>query len=288
MPIKPQQLHGALARAGLPTGQLAPVAGGSLPAFRLDGGDQAWFIKLLPDADMVAAEADGLAALARSTAVVPAVYGQCPIPGGSLLVLEWLELAQIRDDHEAAFACSLAALHDQRGDSFGWHLDNWIGAARQHNTPTAQWRAFYRDQRLAPQLRWACHAGLPEQVADEVRWVMQHLDAWLAEDPVPSLVHGDLWSGNRAVSNGQPALFDPAVYYGDPLVDLAMLHLFGSPGAAFWPAYEACRAVDRQQFSRRQPLYDLYHWLNHFTLFGESYLSAVRRCCATLRQELHG
>ena len=286
--MKPQHLHAALARAGLPGGQLTPVSGGSLPAFRLDARDQAWFIKLLPDRDMAAAEADGLAALARSTAVVPAVHGHCPIPGGSLLVLEWLDMAPIRDVHEAAFACCLAALHDQRGGSFGWHRDNWIGAARQHNTSAGQWLAFYRDQRLAPQLQWACLAGLPGQEADEVRWVMQHLDAWLAEDPVPSLVHGDLWSGNRAVSNGQPALFDPAVYYGDPRGDLAMLHRFGSPGAAFWPAYEARRAVDRQQFNRRQPLYDLYHWLNHFTVFGESYLGAVQRCCATLRRELYG
>lgn len=288
MHIGPQQIAPSLLQAGLPAGDLAPVAGGSLPAFRLSRPGQAWFIKVLPDADMAAAEADGLSALAAGSARIPGVICQCPVTEGALLVLEWLNLAPVSAVDEEAFARALADLHRQSGPHFGWHRDNWIGRSPQYNRPQPDWAGFFRDQRLAPQLAGAMDAGLPGAVAGEVEWVMGNIHGWLDHEPRPTLVHGDLWLGNRAMAGARPALFDPAVYYGDPLVDMAMLHLFGQPGDAFWPVYRAENPVDLALFRRLRPLYDLYHWLNHFTLFGESYLTPLQRCCAVLRRELRG
>ncbi|MGB1221282.1 MAG: fructosamine kinase family protein [Alcanivoracaceae bacterium] len=288
MHLGPRQLQHSLARAGLPAGELTPVSGGSLPAFRLSRGGQAWFIKVVPDADMAAAEADGLHALAKAPVQVPEVVHQSAMADGALLVLQWLTLRPVVAADEEAFGRCLAALHRLTGPHYGWHRDNWIGQGRQHNCPADDWAVFFRDQRLAPQLRRARAAGLPADVAGEVEWAMQRIHAWLDHAPAPVLVHGDLWSGNRAMAGHRPALFDPAVYYGDPLVDLAMLHLFGGPGAAFWPAYTALNPVDGKRFRRVQPLYDLYHWLNHFTIFGDSYLTPIQRCCAALRRELRG
>ena len=95
--------------------------------------------------------------------------------------------------------------------------------------------------------------------------------------PQPSLVHGDLWSGNASVTaSGEPTIFDPATYYGDREVDIAMTELFGGFPAAFYRAYNLAWPLD-SGYESRKTLYNLYHILNHFNLFGGSYESQANR-----------
>ena len=105
---------------------------------------------------------------------------------------------------------------------------------------------------------------------------------FIGHRPEPSLLHGDLWSGNwGADANGSPYIFDPAVYHGDREADLAMTRLFGGFGQDFYCAYEEAWPLPRG-WERRVDLYNLYHLLNHFNLFGAGYLSQVASCLSRL------
>ena len=106
--------------------------------------------------------------------------------------------------------------------------------------------------------------------------LLEHLDAYLREPEFPSLLHGDLWSGNMMCgSDGKAWIIDPAVYVGDFEADLAMTRLFGSLPERFYAAYNEVNPIDRKGCAEREKLYDLYHLLNHLNLFGRSYLSSV-------------
>ena len=122
-------------------------------------------------------------------------------------------------------------------------------------------------------------------MGERLERVMARVPAWLAGLSVrPALVHGDLWRGNVGTLAGdRPVVFDPAVYYGHAEVDLAMLSLFGRVPEAFYRAYgQNPRAAD---FQHRVRLYNLYHLLNHFNLFGGGYAGAVADSATALLRD---
>ncbi len=225
---------------------------------------------------MFDAEAEGLAELARSGAIrVPAVLGSGTVDDHAFLALEWLELAGRGRD--AALGRALAAMHRTTAARFGWHRDNTIGTTPQGNAWLDDWAAFFCERRLRPQLELARANGHARFIADADA-LLATVPALLADHaPKPSLLHGDLWSGNAAaLADGTAVLLDPAVYYGDREADLAMTELFGGFDAAFYEAYRAAWPLPAG-YERRRTLYNLYHVLNHLNLFGGSYGEAVQR-----------
>jgi fructosamine-3-kinase len=169
----------------------------------------------------------------------------------------------------------LPSIRRKVGDTFGWERHNTIGSTPQINTWTASWTEFWVKHRLGYQLQLAQRRGghFPKQ--DQLLTLIPDLLA--GHTPQPSLVHGDLWSGNAAVTQtGEPVIFDPATYVGDREVDLAMTELFGGFPAAFYHGYNQVFPLD-EGYQQRKPLYNLYHVLNHFNLFGGSYESQANR-----------
>jgi fructosamine-3-kinase len=245
------------------------------------------FVKASGDGDALAAEADGLDALrASATLRVPALAGCASDADGTLLALEWLSLRAPDAGFGARFGDALAALHraaplDAR---FGWRRDNYLGATPQRNRWHADWTVFMRRERLgAMRERLAGHANA--ELLDAVDALCDALPAWFDDGygPTPSLIHGDLWSGNWAMlDDGTPVVFDPAVSCSDAEAELAMMELFGAPPDGFWPAYRAAAGL-HPGYAKRRGLYQLYHLLNHALLFGGSYAS---QALATARRLL--
>jgi fructosamine-3-kinase len=178
------------------------------------------------------------------------------------------------------FGQSLANMHlaDTSGfvsdGKYGFDTDNYIGATQQINSPRDSWVEFFRECRLAPQFKMA-ERYFDNSSVKKIIKLLDKLPELLIEPKQPSLLHGDLWSGNYIVGDdGQAWLIDPAVYVGHAEADLAMTELFGRFPTEFYNSYATVNPID-SGYKDRRDLYNLYHLTNHLNLFGETYLSAV-------------
>ncbi len=259
-------------------------------AWVLEGDGANWFVKLNdPTAlSMFEAESDGLVALAGANAFrMPRPLCCGVIDGQAYLVLEHLHLRPVAE-HVGAIACgrALAALHLSRGAHYGWRRDNFIGATPQINPQSDSWPRFFATARLLPQVRRAATHG--RQLQDKGALLAEKLPAFFLDYRAqPSLLHGDLWHGNAAMCGDAPAVFDPAVYFGDRETDLAMTELFGGFPQAFYAAYREAWPL-AEGYESRKTLYNLYHVLNHLNLFGAGYLRQAERMIDRLLAELRG
>lgn len=282
-----------LARRVIEVREVAPVAGATMqPAFRATLGDGATvFVKVgEPEAmGRFKAEARGLEAIGRTGAIrVPQVF----LVGGegrhACLVLEHLELHPGDAVSHARMGRELAQLHRAEAAGFGFERDNYIGATPQQNAQTAHWPDFFRDRRLLPQLRRIADGANAGMWLDGGYRVTEAIAGFFpGYAPGPSLLHGDLWSGNAGfLADGTPVLYDPAVYYGDREADLAMSELFGGFAPEFRAAYRDAWPLD-PGYAVRRDLYNLYHVLNHVNLFGGQYVTQaqglIRRLLAEIR-----
>lgn len=261
-----------------------PLGGGCInEVFVIEVAGMRWVVKGNDHAvqQQFAAEAAGLRALRASgtSLTIPEVLcARDDGPGARFLVLEYLESAARVEDFDERLGRGLAELHactSPRG--FGFDLDGTCGATPQPNPWTASWSAFYAEHRLGHQSRLARAAGLPEADLDRLERLCVRLREWIHDDEAPALIHGDLWSGNLHVdAHGRPALLDPATYFAHREAELGMMSLFGGFGARVWEAYHEARPL-RPGWRHRLGLYELYHVLNHFNLFGGSYAAQASR-----------
>jgi fructosamine-3-kinase len=238
----------------------------------------------------IEAEIDGLRALAATGAVrTPAIVGAGETADEAWLELEYLELAPLERAAGARLGAQLAEMH-RRHDAtgtYGWPRDNFIGATPQSNQSHRTWAGFFADERLRPQLALAGTNGLPRETRERGEKLAERVAAFFVDyRPAPSLLHGDLWSGNAGqLADGTPAVFDPAVHRGDREADLAMSELFGGFPESFYAAYRMAWPL-APGYETRKILYNLYHVLNHFNLFGGSYLGQAQRMIDRLLAEL--
>ena len=248
-----------------------------------------FFLKWSPDSteDAFPTEADGLEALAYSESLrVPDVVGySTPGESPSWLLLEFVRHAEPADHYWEALGRGLADLQKGRAGPYGWERSNYIGSLPQTNDVTEDWDHFWWARRLMPQLRLADDANRLPGSWDEWESLETRLPKLLSVDGLePSLLHGDLWSGNVfAGPSGEPVLVDPAVYRGHSEVDLAMTELFGGFAKAFYSAYAEARPLADGYPEVRRPLYQLYPLLVHVNLFAGSYVESTYR---TLRKVL--
>ena len=251
------------------------VGGGSInSAARLVAADQSFFLKWndrgLPH--HFEAEAMGLKAIAAtSTLIVPRPLAWSDAgTGESFLLLEDLGSGAPEPGFDRQFGRALAQLHahgDARG--FGFAMDGYCGATPQPNRWCSSWLEFYAEHRLAHLLRLCEARGFAHSASLER--LIARLPEWLEEPAESSLLHGDLWIGNLHVTSaGQPAVLDPAAYYGHREAELGMMQLFGGFAPEVWQSYETAAALS-PGWRERLPLYELYHVLNHYVLFGGGY-----------------
>jgi len=264
-----------------------PVGGGCInPAARVEtaSGDVVFLKWSGPGttSGIFGAEARALAALRAANALrVPEVIAHgTGASGYSWILLEWLEPGRPGPGYWARLGEGLAALHRTRAVRYGWPADNFIGPLPQPNGWLDDWAAFWRTRRLEPQLRLAYDAGWFDSAArTRLDRLLDRLDELLtpAAGDGPSLLHGDLWNGNvHVTADGEPALIDPASYYGHREVDLAMSELFGGFAPGFYRAYREAWPLAPGYEETRRYVYQLYYLLVHVNLFGAGYVGRVR------------
>lgn len=257
------------------------VGGGSInQGYAISDRERTYFVKLnqASGLDMFEAEAVGLQQMWETQTIrvpKPICYGIAN--NSAYIVMEWLDLG--RGGGTSAWeemGRKLAAMHKATSTKgFGWERNNTIGSTPQINTWTSDWADFFTEYRIAYQLKLANRRGGNFRQAETLLVAIPKLLA--DRQPESSLVHGDLWSGNAAITtSGEPAIVDPATYYGDREVDIAMTELFGGFPPAFYRGYNEAWPLD-SGYERRKSLYNLYHILNHYNLFGSGYASQANR-----------
>ncbi|WMI64523.1 fructosamine kinase family protein [Aestuariibaculum sp. YM273] len=256
------------------------VSGGDISsAHKFVTSNQSYFLKTntAPNAlHMFQTEAEALETIAKTnTIATPNVIDCSTFENTSYLLLEFIESKSPSSEDFKTLGKRLAALHQNTNSFFGLQQDNFIGSFNQSNTPTDSWNTFYVNERLFPQLQLsikkqqlsASDCPSKEQILNNLKPLFQNI--------TPSLLHGDLWSGNYLISeNDTPFLIDPAMYFGHSEVDIAMTKLFGGFSEDFYKAYHDSIPADEFTFSRIE-IYQLYYLLIHLNLFGKSYYPSV-------------
>ena len=257
----------------------ASIAGGCInEAFCIEGKDGRQFFVKKNQASFLSffkAEAQALTEIRETQTIhAPEVIAHGVENDKAFLVLEFMKEGTASPSGQAKLGTLLAKMHRVEQAHFGWGMDNCIGATPQPNPKSNNWSEFYRDHRLSHQFDQAAQKGRRFEGANDL---LDQIDSFFSTyHPHPSLLHGDLWGGNASYdSAGMPFVFDPASYYGDRETDLAFTYMFGGFTSAFYQAYEEEYPLE-SGFKVRKILYNLYHELNHFNLFGGGYASSAQ------------
>lgn len=241
----------------------------------------ALFAKTNSSSAVLTSEAMSLKAVREEGAYwYPTVYALDHFSHGSLLLLSHHDLSTPDANASAELGRLLAQQHGIAHHQFGWHHDNHLGLTPQSNHWTPSWTDFIRSQRLIPQFDKAVSNQLDAKLIERTSQIIDQLETLLDTSNIqPRLLHGDLWSGNSAFDSGNQTaiLFDPAPYFGDTEVDLAMARLFGGYHVDFFAAYHEIIPA-RAGWQQRAGIYNLVHALNHFNLFGSAYMALVKKC----------
>ena len=218
--------------------------------------------------------------LLRKSVNTPNVLGSCEYS----LILQWIESGH-NPYAQSQLGTQLANLHKTQSEYFGFDFDNKIGTTPQINAvgkKIESWAEFYWQYRLKYQIDLAMkNHHLNQDDYEKLLKIKTVLPSLLTDNIRPSLLHGDLWSGNYISSENQTYFIDTASYYGHREADLALTFMFGGFSNEFYQSYEKAYPLDAG-FEKRKPLYMLYHYLNHLNLFGSGYYSGVMGCAKQL------
>lgn len=263
--------------------QHKPVSGGDInQAYQLETSNGRFFIKVnhRDEGALFETERKGLDLLASAQVMKvakPIVHGYWE--QFQYLVLEWVYTANATTKtFWETFGTQLAQLHQTSSETFGLDHHNFIGSLHQDNSPRSSWESFFIECRLAPQAQKAHEAGLLSAThMQQLEMLYQELPSLLPAGQ-PSLLHGDLWSGNFMVhSQEEPVLIDPAVYFGHSEMEMAFTKMFGGFDQQFYNSYQSAWPM-APGFEQRVDIYNLYPALVHVNLFGTGYLPHITSC----------
>lgn len=257
---------------------LSPIAGGCISeSFAIQTSkSKKLFIKInqYTPRDMFSKEANGLREIQKSQTIrVPVVI----LASNDFILMEFIDSRSKAKNFFEDFGQRFAEMHKYKSEYFGFYEDNYIGSTIQINTASEEeksdWTKFYFNKRLLFQFKLAEKNGYVDssfrtafkKLEDKIETILD------GQNEKPSLLHGDLWSGNYIVDeNGKACLIDPACYYGNREADLAMTKLFGGFSNSFYLTYNQTYPLE-DGYNFRENIYKLYHILNHLNLFGGAY-----------------
>ena len=259
---------------------LVPISGGDISlAYKVQTERKSYFLKVNLSKyalTMFQKEKRGLETIALTKTIsTPIVYACDKFKSEAFLLMEYIESKRPNAEDFSRLGNALAKLHQCTSKTFGLKEDNFIGSLPQSNKQNTSWLDFYTQERLIPQLELAKQRGLLSEYECPSEQIIKEKLEDLFYIVKPSLLHGDLWSGNYLISkSGIPYLIDPAVYYGHNEADIAMSKLFGGFGEDFYKAYYSIYPNDSKTASRIE-IYQLYYLMVHLNLFGRSYFASV-------------
>jgi len=264
--------------AFLTQGQIGPI-------YRLETQRGRYLLKTSKSSDRLETEANMLEDIKKYDITVPQVLDVSK----THLLMEYIEeeaVGTLRQEEMAAQ--TLAKLHSVGNDAhmYGYWYDTTIGPFKQRNEQTQyHWALFWAQMRLIPMAQRCYESGvLPKREMGRIEALCSKLYTRIEmRKIVPSLIHGDLWSGNILFNMNSAVLIDPALYFADREVELAFIAMFNTFGGRFWEAYTQIHTLSEDFYATKVPLYQLYYYLVHVAIYGESYLTGTMNCLERLK-----
>ena len=206
--------------------------------------------------------------------VIPEVIAYKNIKNIEILLIEWIDMHNF---DQKKLGKGLGELHLKSAESnpkmFGFPVEGFIGTTDQKKGLEDNWIDCFLNLRIIPQLLSLKSRILDKEIINKVKEKIK--SELLNHKPINALVHGDLWSGNAGMDkNGKGVIFDPASWWADNEVDIAMTKLFGGFRKEFYEEYHRIFPI-KNGFEKRIIIYNFYHILNHANMFGGGYLNQV-------------
>ena len=213
--------------------------------------------------------------------VIPEVITYRNIKNIEILLIEWIDMQNF---NQKKLGKGLGEMHlnstESKPKMFGYPIKGFIGITDQKKGWEDNWIDCFLNLRIIPQLSILKSDILEEETINKIKEKIKLELAY--HKPINSLVHGDLWSGNVGIDeNGKGVIFDPASWWADNEVDIAMTKLFGGFGKEFYEEYYKVLPL-KEGFEKRTIIYNFYHVLNHANMFGGSYLNQVKNYAKTI------
>ena len=248
-------------------------------ASKIDTSAGSFFLKWNGNckADMFLREAESLEELRKAAdgkLIVPEVFAAKEVDASpGFLVLEYLEPGSGAGNSDEILGRGLATIHKYSNEKFGFYNDNYCGSTPQDNSRKTNWAEFFRDNRLGFLLNLIeKERPLPAGEMQIYERLLSKITVLVPTNSLPALIHGDLWSGNYMNTANGPALIDPASYYADREMEMGIMTMFGGFSQQFYSVYNEVNPLP-VEWRERNRLYQLYHVLNHYYLFGGGYRS---------------
>ncbi|ABM71057.1 fructosamine kinase family protein [Prochlorococcus marinus] len=207
--------------------------------------------------------------------VIPEVIAYKNIKNIEILLIEWIDMNNFE---QKKLGKGLGELHLKSAESnpkmFGFPVEGFIGTTDQKKGLEDNWIDCFLNLRIIPQLLILKPTTLDKETINKVKEKIK--TELLNHEPINALVHGDLWSGNAGMDkSGKGVIFDPASWWADNEVDIAMTKLFGGFRKEFYEEYHRIFPI-KKGFEKRIIIYNFYHILNHANMFGGGYLKQVK------------
>ena len=237
------------------------------------------FAKYSEDAEAAAQFECELASLqylsARADVMIPTPIGIVPVERGTLFIMEALQAVERAPRHWRDIGKTLARIHRITSDQCGFHTNGFLGPLRQDNTPARDWATFFGERRLRPWLQYAIDSGnLPSSVADQVEKLAQRLPELCGPAFTPSLLHGDAQQNNFISTAQGTFVIDPAIYFGNPEVDLSLMDAWQPAHDNFLDGYREEMPLD-PGFSERRSLWRVPLYLAAVAIEGPAHLGRL-------------
>ena len=252
--------------------------------YTLQTSTQKFLLKTSESSDRLQTEAKMLKDICKYEIAVPEVYHV----SDTHLLMAFIEEESIDiPDRELAAAKVLTKLHSVGNESrmYGYWYDTTIGPFLQHNEQTQyNWSLFLGQMRILPMARICYDKGLlPKAMLERLERLCRDIYRRIDMSKImPSLLHGDLWSGNILFNMNGAVLIDPALYFGDREMDLAFILMFNTFGKTFFDAYTKVHPLSEDFYDVKVPLYQIYPFLVHTALYGSPYIGGLEQCLERL------
>jgi len=252
-----------------------PLNGGCInETKKIETSKGAYFIKTNTKRNLLLKEKRGIEKIeATKTIKTPKIIVFGVFKDTEYLILEFIQQKNPDKNFWRLFGEKLAKLHKKHDKKHGLKYDNYIGTLAQKNTPSYNGVDFYIHNRILPQLN-LLNKKAYNLVSSKFQKLFNLLPNLIPQETA-SLIHGDLWSGNYLVNKKEePVIFDPAVYYGNREIDIAMTKLFGGFSQEFYTSYQSSFPLV-SGWENRVEIWNLYPLLVHANLFGGGYINQV-------------